>query len=198
MKLLITIIFGSFLCLYSCDIDKSLLSCDDEFGYDCWPRNGTIKHNIELPVNHFQSYKLELRPGFNDSTIHFDLPLFDDDSAKNGRFNLDIYQTIEKAQLSLLDFIYAIQSRFKPPRLSKSEFPFGDVSFGEEKEGIFFVFFTRDNVRILIDAPANITKELAQKIDNIILNSPAWQPGNPKPSFIITNEFLQAFLVEPK
>ncbi|MBC8182653.1 hypothetical protein H8E88_16255 [candidate division KSB1 bacterium] len=57
--------------------------------------------------------------------------------------------------------------------------------------------FTRENVRVLLRAPTKEAKELAQKIDSIILNSPVWKPGNPKPFLIITNEFLQAFLVEP-
>jgi len=182
-KLFLIILISSFCC----DKNKTPLTCQNELDQKCWPKNGTIRRSIELPIDTFSGYGLKLKPGYNDSTLHFDLASSGEDVM---RFELDIYPEIGKAQLGLLDFYYAMNSPFKPPRLSKDEFPFGDVAFGEEKEGIFFVFFTRDNVRIIIDAPTNISKELAQKIDDIILNSPAWKAGNLKPYFFITNEFL--------
>jgi len=195
MKQITTIITIAFLCLYNCNNnDKSPLTCQDELDHKCWSKSGSTRRSIELPVSTFSGYELKLKPGFNDSTLHFDLPLSEDDTVKIGRFDIDIYSNIEKAKLDLLDFLYSIQSNVELPRLSKNAFLFGDVAFGKDRECIFFVFFTQDNVRIIIDAQTNIAKELAQKIVNIILNSPVGKTGNPKSSFIITNEFLQAFL----
>ncbi|MBC8182654.1 hypothetical protein H8E88_16260 [candidate division KSB1 bacterium] len=106
-KVFATLIIA-LLCLYNCDKDKSPLTCQDELDLKCWPKNGTIRRSIELPVNTFLEYELELQPGFNDSTIHFDLPLSEDDTVKIGRFDIDIYSNIENAQLALLNFLYAI------------------------------------------------------------------------------------------
>ncbi|MBC8182644.1 hypothetical protein H8E88_16210 [candidate division KSB1 bacterium] len=108
MKRLLNITVIALLCLYCCEKDEFPLSCNDDFGYNCWPKNGTIRRSIELPVNTFLEYELELQPGFNDSTIHFDLPLSEDDTVKIGRFDIDIYSNIENAQLALLNFLYAI------------------------------------------------------------------------------------------
>ncbi len=54
--------------------------------------------------------------------------------------------------------------------------------------------FTRDNVRIIIDAPKDITKELAQKVDNLVLNSPTWSPGDTIPKFIGLEQLKKSFL----
>ena len=190
MKQIKTVIVIAVIFLYYCDNDKLPPTCQDELDQICWPKYGTTRQSVELPVNTFTGYQLELKPGFDDSTLHFNIPLLGENV---GRVDFDIFRDIKQAQLDLLNFYYAINSPFKPPRLTKEEFPIGDVAFGEENGEIFFVFFTRDNVRIIIDAPTNITKELAQKIDNIILNSPAWSYGDPEPIFVISEEFLQAF-----
>lgn len=170
---------------------------DDNFDYENWPgKDGAIRHRIELPVHPFLGYGLELKPGYNDSSISFALPLFEGDTVKTGRLKIRIFKTIEKAQLDLLDFLYAIQSPFKPPRLTPEEFASGDVAFGKEYEGILRVYFTRANVRIILNAPTPIAKELAQKVDSLIQAAPVWTSGDPIPTFIISREFLKAFFVK--
>lgn len=193
------LLFLIFLCLFCCDQQGSSLFYkddpqDDNFGYENWPgKNGVIRGSVELPVSPFLGYGLRLKPGFDDNTLRLDLPISDDDTVKMGRLEIDIYQTIEKAQLALLDFLYAIQSPFKPPRLTSEAFSPGDAAFGSEKEGVFFVIFTRANVRVILTAPARVATELAQKVDSLIQAAPVWAPGDPKPHFIITPEFLEAF-----
>jgi hypothetical protein len=169
---------------------------DDNFGYENWPgKNGAIKGSIELPVDPFLGYELQLKPGFNDSTLRFNLPI-PDDTIKIGKLEIKIYKTIKDAQLALLDFLYAMQSPFKPPRLTSEEFSPGDVAFGSKKDEIFFVLFTHANVRVILTAPARVATELAQKVDSLIQAATAWAPGDPKPHFIITMEFLKAFSVK--
>jgi len=170
---------------------------DENFDYENWPgKNGVIRGSIELPINSFLGYGLQLKPGFNDSTLRFDLPISGNDTAKIGKLEIKIFKTIKVAQLSLLDFLYAIQSPFKPPRLTSEEFSPGDVAFGSEKNEIFLLVFVRANVRVIIRAPADVAEEIAQKIDSLIQAAPVWASGDLKPHFIITMEFVKAFSVK--
>jgi len=201
MKMQKLVFFLTFLCLFGCGKHElpqfyKEEPQDDNFDYDNWPgKNGVIRGSVELPVSSFLGYGLQLKPGFDDNTLRFALPVSEEDTVKIGRLETDIYQTIEKAQLDLLDFLYAMQSPFKPPRLTSEEFSPGDVAFGSERDGVFFVLFTQANVRVIITAPANVAIELAQKVDSLIQAAPVWASGDPKPHFIITPEFLEAFFV---
>src|SRR5574342_704526 len=95
----------TFLCLLGCGKQGSPLFYkddpqDDNFGYENWPgKNGVIKGSIELPVDLFSGYELQLKPGFNDSTLRFNLPI-SDDSVKIGKLEIKIYKTIKEEQLA--------------------------------------------------------------------------------------------------
>jgi hypothetical protein len=168
-----------------------------DFKYEEWPgKDRLVKHKIELPVKPFQGYGLELTPTFNDSMIRFDMPISKEDTVKVGRFSLQIFPTIEKAQLELLNHLFAIQSNIKPPRLEKEKFPYGDVAFGWEKEGTLRVYFCKNNVFIIIATTTVFAKELAAKTDSIIQAAPDWSSGYSKPAFIISEEFINAFFVK--
>ncbi|OHB72261.1 MAG: hypothetical protein A2W23_01890 [Planctomycetes bacterium RBG_16_43_13] len=167
---------------------------DDDFGYNDWPgKNGAVKHRIEVPVTPFLGYELELTPTFNDSTIWLQMPVSKDDTVKLGRLVMQLYPTIEKAQLGLRDYLYTFQSTIKPPRLKEEEFPNGDVAFGWEKEGVYRVYFCDNNLMIIIEAPDLVARELAAKVDSIIQAAPNWSAGDAQPAFIISEQFIQAF-----
>jgi hypothetical protein len=168
---------------------------DNKFGYKDWPgKDGVIKHRIELPVTPFLGYELKSTSRFNDSIIYFRLPLSKEDTVKVGRLRIQIYPTIEKAQIALRDYMYTFQSTITPPRLIQDEFPYGDVAFGWEKAGALRVYFCNHNVMIIIEAIYTI--ELAAKIDSIIQAAPDWSSGYSKPAFIISKEFSDAFFVK--
>lgn len=167
---------------------------EKDFGYESWPgKNGTIRRSIELSVTSLSGYGLQLAPGFNDSTVFLKIPLSEDDALKKGRLQIDVYRTIEEAQLAIVEFFYTMTRPWKFPRLTDKEFQVGDVAFGEESKGVFFVVFTRANVRIILRAPTRVAKELAGKVDGAVQNAPAWKLGDPRPALIISEEFKQAF-----
>ena len=167
---------------------------DDEFGYGSWPgKDGAIITGIQLAVASLSGYGLQLAPGFSDSTVFIKLPLSEDDVLKKGRLQIDVYQTIEKAQRALLEYLYTFESVVKPPRLAAEDFPAGDVAFGERTEDAFLVLFARANAMILLEAPRPVVEELAVKIGNATQDAPAWAPGDPSPHLIISEEFKQAF-----
>src|SRR3989304_7563968 len=94
--------FNSFIFLMIfCTVVNAQLDYND-FGYKDWPgKNGMVKPRIELPVTTFLGYDLQLTPTFNDSIIRFKMPISKDDTVKLGRFFMQIYPTIEMAQLAL-------------------------------------------------------------------------------------------------
>lgn len=172
---------------------------EENFGYETWPgKNGTIRRSIELSAASLSGYRIQLAPGFNDSTMFLKIPLSEDDTLKKGRLEISVYPTIEEAHRALAEHLYAFQSLRKPPRLTAEEFPIGEVAFGEESKGVLFVVFTRANVRIILEAPTSVAQELAGKVDKAVQDAPAWTPGDPtKPTLIISEEFVQAFRRAP-
>ena len=167
---------------------------EEDYGYESWPgKDGTIRRSIELSVTSLSGYGLQLAPGFTDSSVFLKLPISEDDTVNIGRLDIKVYQTIEKAQRALVEYLYTIVSFVKPPRLTAEEFPIGDVAFGEEREGVFFGVFTRANIRIVIEAPTSVAKELASKIDDTVMQAPSWGVGDSCPAFIISEEFVRAF-----
>jgi len=168
----------------------------DNFDYENWPgKDGLTKNKIELPVIPFQGFEIELIPSYNDSVLFFDLPLSEKDTFKIGRLNMQIYTTIEKAQLALLDYLFTFQSTNKPDRLKENVFPYCDIAFGWENEETFSAYYCNKNIMIIIEASNENTKKIAEVIDDIIKTAPNWSSDDNRPTFIISEEFKKYFLV---
>jgi len=170
---------------------------DNDFGYKNWPsKRGVVKHRIEIPVTPFLGYGLQLTPTFNDSIVRFKIPMSENDTVKLGRLLMQIYPTIEKAQLALRDYLYTFQSTIKPPRLESENFSYGDVAFGWEINGTYRVYFCDNNIMLIIEAATDITPELIAKTESVIQSAPNWSPGDVKPAFILSEQLIHTFFVE--
>jgi hypothetical protein len=199
MKKLIKILIWSFilplLITISCACDFEQKNTDN-FDYENWPgKDGVIKHKIELPLVPFQGFELDLIPSYNDSVLFFNLPLSEKDTVKIGRLSMQIYPTVEKAQLALLDYLFTFQSSTKPDRLKEDVFPYCDIAFGWENEETFDVYYCNNNIMIIIEASNEKAKKLAEVIDDIIKTAPDLSSDDNRPAFIISEDFKNYFLV---
>jgi len=178
---------------------------DNNFGFEYWTgREGSVKKSIELPVAPFLEYGIEYTPTSGPPTLlYLHLPLSKDDTGKQGLIYIQIFSSVEDAQKYLLDSLYGITSPDKPPHLTSEAFSPGDVAFGKEysypdpnaiSPARYYVFFSRANVFVRITAPQDVAKELANKIDSVIQESPDWSLGDASPNLIISEEFARTFL----
>lgn len=188
-------LFYLILGLWICGFFAFAAAQEENFGYENWPKNGVIRSKIELPVNSFIGYGLQLTPGFTDSSVFLNLPLSEDAIVKKGRLQMNIYRTINDAQWALVEFLYAIQSVKKPDRKQTNNLP-GDVTFLDEKDDVLSLLFTRDNVMVVLVASISTAMELAQKVDSLVLAAPIWTPEDSKPVFVISDNFLKSFFVK--
>ncbi|NOY60649.1 MAG: hypothetical protein GXO75_17220 [Calditrichaeota bacterium] len=181
--------------IWMCGFFAFAAAQEEDFGYENWPKNGVVRSKIELPVNSFIGYGLQLTPGFTDSSVFLNLPLSEVDIVKKGRLQMSIYRTIKDAQWALVEFLYAIQSVKKPVMKQTNNLP-GDVTFLDEKDDVLSLLFTRDNVMVVLVASISTAMELAQKVDSLVLATPVWTPEDSKPVFVISDEFLKSFFVK--
>lgn len=186
--LTLTLIFS----LMSCEEDKTGQpennsdNQENNYGYENWPgKNGAVKSNIEFPTQLISQYDLTLARGFTSNFFFYKLPLDENDTIKSGRLQAQIFSSIDTAQLALVNYLNILTTPVKPPRLTNEDFKTGDVTFGEERDGILWMVFTRNNVLVIVDAPLEKAKDIAQIIDEAIQNAPEWKEGMPEPMFIL-------------
>lgn len=174
-----------FVCLlFSCS-DNSIIQSVNDHDRTLWPgKDGVVKCNIEFPSQFVLQYNLTLAAGAKGTSFFFKIPLDENDVLKKGRIQVDVYASIEEAQLALMAYLETMTTNFKPPRLSDKQFNAGDIAFGEETSGIYKVAFVRNNVLVIVHAPKEIAEILAKGIDEKIQSAPDWKIGSSKPSFI--------------
>lgn len=178
---------------------------NDNFGYKDWPgKDNELKCNIELQITPFTGY--ELKGTFSPHILYFNLPISKEDKKRQGRLVLQIFPTIEKAQMALLENLYTFESNsIRPPRLNEKDFPFGDVCFGwlngDTITGEIFkgrhVWYVKNNVFIIIEAIPSFVDELAAKVDSIIQSAAVCLPESSDPKFVFSDEFVDFFLKTP-
>ena len=159
------------------------------YDYENWPgKDGVVKTNIEFPDELISEYDMSLASGVKGNYFFYKVPLYENDTIKNGRLQAQVFSIIDTAQLALVNYLNTLTTPFKPPRLMNEDFKAGDVAFGENKDGILWMAFTRNNVLIIVHAPLKIAKAIALEIDKAIQNAPEWKKNTLKPSFILTKQ----------
>jgi hypothetical protein len=118
-----------------------------------------------------------------------------------GIIKIEVFSTIEEAQINLLDTPSGFSGEKKPDRLMDP--PVGDVALGLEAYGYRWLFFSRANIfvsmmNIADSDTTRVLEELPAKIDAAILNAPAWKTGDPQPRLKISEEFIKAFPIPPR
>jgi hypothetical protein len=157
------------------------------YGYDNWPgKSGVIKSNIELPTQLISKFNLTLAQGSKETSFFYKISLDENDQIKKGRLQAEIFSSIEEAQSALVEYLDCLTTPYKPPRLTNEGFKIGDIAFGEVNNGILRMAFTRNNVLLVVHAPINKAKEIAQGFDKNIQVAPEWKKDTSKPSFVLT------------
>lgn len=166
----------------------TILAQNDNYDYDNWPgKSGVIKGNIYFPTQLISQFDLTLAKGSNGSSFFYKVKLYDTDDIKNGRLKIDVYSSINDAQLSLIEYLDCLQTPFKPSRLTTDDLEVGDVTFSQDSNDILLMAFTRNNIRVIVHAPTGIANILAFEIDKTIINAPVWTEETLKPSFELPN-----------
>ena len=179
----VCLIFIAFLT--SCHENDNTV-VEENYGYENWPgKDGTVKSNIEFPAQLVLQYGLELTVGSTVASFFYKVPLADNDDLKKGRLQIEVYDSVEKSQQGLVEYLDLLTTPSKPPRLSDKNEIFGDVAFGEIYSGVFKLAFVRNNVLVVINAPTETAKAIATGIDEKIKIAPQWQAGSEIPSFIL-------------
>lgn len=162
------------------------LSQYNNYDYENWPgKNVLAKSNIELPEEFITENNLDLTKGSKEDYFFYRISLDENDSLKEGRLQCEVFSTTIEAQKALVECLNIMTKPIKPPRLLTEDFNPGDVAFGEEQNGIYWMTFVRNNVLIVIHAPTRVAVEMGQYIDARIKVAPIWNPDEPKPSFIL-------------
>ena len=128
---------------------------------------------------------MKLAKGYNDSTLFYKIPLNENDSLKKGRLHVKIFSNSSVAQLALAAYLDCIVTPKLFPRLTSENFKHGDVAFGSEHNGIMQIAFTKNNVLVILHAPAEKAFLLSGEIDLIIQNAPELR-SNMNPSLLFT------------
>lgn len=183
--MIITIIMFSFL---SCQKERTdtTVETEENSGYENWPgKDGDVKTNIDFPDELIAEYDMSLASVVKGTYFFYKVPLYINDIIKNGRLQAQVFSNIDMAQMALVNYLNTLTTPFKPPRLTYQNFKSGDVAFGEKKDGILWMAFTRNNVIVIVHAQSEKAGDIANKIDSAIQNAPEWQEGMPEPSFIL-------------
>ncbi|MGD8779169.1 MAG: hypothetical protein PVH88_09450 [Ignavibacteria bacterium] len=158
----------------------------ERYGFENWPgKSGVIKSAIELPSQLISTQNLSLAEGSRGNSLFYKIPLDENDQLKKGRLQAEVFATVEKAQLALVEYLDCLTTPYKPPRLIGKEFKIGDVAFGEEKDKILLMAFTRNNVLVIVHAPINIAVEISEGFDGNIQNAVEWGKDGSIPSFLL-------------
>jgi hypothetical protein len=187
MKTTLVVLCLMFLFL-SCQKEKTdtISEAEENYGYENWlGKNGIVKTNIEFPDELISEYHMSLASGVKGNYFFYKVPLYENDTIKNGRLQVQVFSSIDTAQLALVNYLNTLTTPFKPPRLTNEDFKVGDVAFGENKDGILWMVFTRNNVLIIVNTLINVAKSIALEIDKSIQNASEWKEGMPEPIFIL-------------
>ena len=169
----------------SCQKDNNQVS-EENYGYENWPgKAGTVKSNIAFPDQLILQYGLELTIGSTGASFFYKVPLAVNDDLKKGKLQVEVYDSVEKSQLGLVEYLDLLTTPSKPPRLFNKNEAFGDVAFGEIYNEVFKLAFVRNNILVVINAPTETAKATAASIDEKIKIAPQWQAGSGIPSFIL-------------
>lgn len=180
IKYLIIIVF-----MASCQKDNNQVS-EENYGYENWPgKAGTVKSNIAFPEQLISLYGLELTTGSTGASFFYKVPISESDNLKKGRIQVEVYDSVEKSQLSLVEYLDLLTTPSKPPRLSNKNEAFGDVAFGEIYNEVYKLAFVRNNVLVVINAATETAKAIAASIDERIKIAPQWQASLGLPTFIL-------------
>ena len=122
-------IMVSFL---ACQTEKTdtTAKTEENYGYENWPgKNVIVKTNIELPDELISKYYMSLASGRTKGTyFDYKVPLYENDTIKNGRLQAQIFSCVDTAQLALINYLNTLTTPFKPPRLTSEDFHPGDVA----------------------------------------------------------------------
>lgn len=169
-----------------CSFDIAL-SQYSNYDYENWPgKNGSVKSNIELQEEFITVNNLDLTKGSKGDYFFYRISLDENDSLKEGRLQCEVFSTTIEAQKALVECLNIMTKPIKPPRLLTKDLNPGDVAFGEEQNGIYWMTYVRNNVLIVIHAPTRVAVEMAQYIDERIKVAPIWNPDEPAPSIILS------------
>ena len=158
----------------------------ERYGFDSWPgKSGVIKNEIELPSQIISTHNLLLAEGSSRNSFFYKIPLDENDQIKKGRFQAEVFNTIEKAQLALVEYLDCLATPFKPTRLIDKDFKLGDVVYEKENDGILLIALSRNNVMIIVHATLNLAMEIIKEFDKNILNAPLWKRDSSKPYFLL-------------
>jgi hypothetical protein len=180
------------------ETDQCLCSMHDYLSEDVcirhdfynWPgKNNSVKTNVEIKENLVSPYNLGIDILYDDY-ITFISPRDETDPLKFGRLVIAIYSSCCEAQLSLLTYLReGMASHPKnPERLTIEDFKYGDVAFGYEYDGMFTVFYTKNNVRVVLVASIQNAMLIANEISQIIQDAPVVKKKDTKPKLIFTKE----------
>jgi hypothetical protein len=183
--MIIVCIMLSFL---SCQKEKTdtTVETEENYGYENWPgKDDVVKTDIEFPNELISKYHMSLASGASGTYFFYKVPLYENDIIKNGRLQAQVFSSIDTAQLALVNYLNLLTTPLKPPRLTNENYKAGDVAFGENKDGILWMAFTRNNVIVIIHAQTEKAGDIANEIDTAIQNAPEWDESMPEPSFIL-------------
>jgi hypothetical protein len=147
-------------------------------------KNSTVKSNIVFPPELHTKYSLF---HLKNSTVYapsLRFPFLIDDSTKQyGSIKITVHKSIESTYAHLLQFLNELSNPFTPPKITEGSLVIGDIAFGEIKNGILFLVFTRNNVLVWIKGPTDIVMEIARNIEKEIDLAPVLGKVTEIPSF---------------
>ena len=197
---------GTMIVLAIAEEDPWLESIASAYDYANWPgKDSQVREVLHLPLSVFSGYDLKLRRGstpsgeplpsgyYSSYSSDFECPMTKNDNHRRGHLRINIYGTIEDAQWAVIESFSTRSSPFKTPRL-EGESQVGDVGFGEAlRDSSYCCTFVRANVRVKLRGEEVMVKELAQKVDNLILNAPPLSDETKKPALLFSKDFVSFF-----
>lgn len=158
-------------------ISISAKSQELNYGYDHWPfKDAVSKENIEFPSDLYIKYNMVRLKGTPQKTISMRFIYSMKDTLKHyGNLRIYVKKSVQKAQFDMLSFLNELSAPI--PQLTNGPYSCGNVAFGEEKNEIFLLVISRNNVFFWIQAPTEITKEIADRIIKCIDLAPVIKEG---------------------
>lgn len=154
--------------------------------FEDWPgKNGAVKTNIGIPAQFFLSDDMSFRESSTTTFVRFKIALDENDLAKGGYIQTQIYSSVLEAQLALNEYLETITNPNGLPCLTGENFTTGDVAFGRESDKLMRICFVKNNVFTIVYAPTVRALSISSEIESEIIGAAEWKDGMPDPSFVL-------------
>jgi len=141
------------------------------YDYENWSgKNNISKSNVSLNNKLISKYNLLIEKGSTNKVLFYKYYM-NNDSIKKYKIIIRIFITSKEAQEALVKYLDAISNIKKPFFLTTEDYKVGDVAFGEEYNGILYLYFVRNNIIVHIESPIVIATNIAKEVDDIIQNA---------------------------